>query len=61
MTLVGSCYVCSKPGMYSCAYCGRVVCIDHYIKPRRSCVNCLGKLGDSSAGDDDTSQQEILF
>lgn len=59
MNLVGSCYICSKPAMYSCSYCGRVSCIDHYIKDKRMCTKCQAKMGDSF--NDDHDPQEILF
>ncbi len=61
MTLVGSCYICSKPAMYSCSVCGRITCSECYIKHKRICINCSGKLGDSYGNDEENDSQEILF
>ena len=61
MTLVGTCYICSKPAMYSCSVCGRIVCSDCYIKPRRICTGCLGTMGESFNEKEENDSQEILF
>ncbi len=63
MSLTGICYVCSKPAMYSCSFCGRITCIDHYDKARRACSNCLAKFDSNSDGDEGQSYDpdEILF
>ncbi|UCH88547.1 MAG: hypothetical protein JSV49_09850 [Thermoplasmata archaeon] len=42
--LVGTCYICSSPAMFTCVVCGRTVCIQCYDKPSRLCTSCLQKL-----------------
>ena len=60
MTLTGICTICSKPAMYSCSFCGKVVCIEHYVKDKRMCSSCMGRYGeDFDSGDNDI--QKILY
>ena len=63
MTLTGICYICSKPAMYSCTYCGRIACIDHYTKDKRACSNCLAKFENNEQDDERSgyNPDEILF
>jgi hypothetical protein len=48
--LVGTCYNCSAPAMFTCTVCGRTVCINCYIKDSRLCVNCNKKLRPQEPG-----------
>ena len=61
MTLTGVCYICSKPAMYSCAYCGKISCIDHYDKDSRMCSNCYGRYQDKMGNERKRDPNEILF
>ncbi len=61
MSLTGICYICSKPAMYTCSFCGKIACIDHYSKDNRVCSNCLAKYGRNSENGNDRDPNEIQF
>ena len=50
--LVGSCYICSAPAMFTCSVCGRSVCIQCYDKESRLCSKCSQKYGRKTPGRD---------
>lgn len=45
MDLIGLCSICGRPGaMYTCMFCGKVVCVSCFDKKLNMCINCrLGK------------------
>ena len=61
MSLTSNCYICSKPAMYTCSFCGKIACDECYDKSKRLCKNCLGRYGKDFFKDNDKDPHEILF
>ena len=45
--MVGLCYRCSAPAMFTCTVCGKLICINCYDKSSRLCKDCLKKFSRS--------------
>ena len=58
--LVGTCYNCSAPAMFTCTVCGRSVCINCYRKDSRLCINCDKRIHDRGHEYDDDEDPENI-
>lgn len=45
MDIMGLCHICGRPGaMFTCIFCGKIICGNCYDKTSGICINCKAGL-----------------